>query len=119
LVVAEQIGLTPEEVVAKIMANPEVAVAFQNPRVQAAIMDVSGPKSFLIIALLISSFSPFPVCHGIKISKFSAPFLKFPLGLQSPFSIMVHDQYLILGMSCLTLILKDLGSKSNEDKTEH
>ncbi|CAK9219424.1 unnamed protein product [Sphagnum troendelagicum] len=37
----EQIGLTPEEVVAKIMANPEVAVAFQNPRVQAAIMDCS------------------------------------------------------------------------------
>jgi hypothetical protein len=65
LVVAEQIGLTPEEVVAKIMANPDVAVAFQNPRVQAAIMDVSGPKSFLSIALLISSFSPFPLCHGI------------------------------------------------------
>jgi len=42
LFVAEQIGLTPEEVVAKIMANPEVAVAFQNPKVQAAIMDVSG-----------------------------------------------------------------------------
>lgn len=39
--VTEQIGLTPEEVVAKIMANPEVAVAFQNPKVQAAIMDVS------------------------------------------------------------------------------
>lgn len=40
--IAEQIGLTPEEVVAKIMANPEVAVAFQDPKVQAAIMDVSG-----------------------------------------------------------------------------
>lgn len=40
--IAEQIGLTPEEVVAKIMANPEVAVAFQNPKVQAAIMDVRG-----------------------------------------------------------------------------
>ncbi|KAL2635930.1 hypothetical protein R1flu_007409 [Riccia fluitans] len=37
----DQIGLTPEEVVAKIMANPEVAVAFQNPKVQAAIMDCS------------------------------------------------------------------------------
>lgn len=37
---AEQIGLTPEEVVNKIMSNPEVATAFQNPRVQAAIMDV-------------------------------------------------------------------------------
>lgn len=37
----EQIGLTPEEVVSKIMANPDVAMAFQNPRVQAAIMDCS------------------------------------------------------------------------------
>eukprot|EP00252_Welwitschia_mirabilis_P020206 TRINITY_DN4903_c0_g1_i1.p1 TRINITY_DN4903_c0_g1~~TRINITY_DN4903_c0_g1_i1.p1 ORF type:complete len:422 (-),score=107.80 TRINITY_DN4903_c0_g1_i1:179-1444(-) len=36
-----QIGLTPEEVFSKIMANPEVAMAFQNPRVQAAIMDCS------------------------------------------------------------------------------
>ncbi|KAF3337783.1 protein TIC 40 [Carex littledalei] len=37
----EQIGLTPEEVVNKIMSNPDVATAFQNPRVQAAIMDCS------------------------------------------------------------------------------
>lgn len=37
---ADQIGLTPEEVISKIMANPDVAMAFQNPRVQAAIMDV-------------------------------------------------------------------------------
>lgn len=37
----EQIGLTPEEVVSKIMANPDVAMAFQNPKVQAAIMDCS------------------------------------------------------------------------------
>ncbi|CAA6667792.1 unnamed protein product [Spirodela intermedia] len=37
----EQIGLTPEEVISKIMANPDVALAFQNPRVQAAIMDCS------------------------------------------------------------------------------
>ncbi|XP_044468115.1 protein TIC 40, chloroplastic-like [Mangifera indica] len=37
----DQIGLTPEEVIAKIMANPDVAMAFQNPRVQAAIMDCS------------------------------------------------------------------------------
>lgn len=36
----DQIGLSPEEVISKIMANPEVAMAFQNPRVQAAIMDV-------------------------------------------------------------------------------
>lgn len=37
----DQIGLTPEEVISKIMANPEVAMAFQNPKVQAAIMDCS------------------------------------------------------------------------------
>uniref|UniRef100_A0A1D1XZ67 Protein TIC 40, chloroplastic n=1 Tax=Anthurium amnicola TaxID=1678845 RepID=A0A1D1XZ67_9ARAE len=37
----EQVGLTPEEVISKIMANPEVAMAFQNPKVQAAIMDCS------------------------------------------------------------------------------
>ncbi|CAK9311534.1 unnamed protein product [Citrullus colocynthis] len=37
----DQIGLTPEEVISKIMANPEIALAFQNPRVQAAIMDCS------------------------------------------------------------------------------
>ncbi|MBA0819269.1 hypothetical protein Gohar_027815 [Gossypium harknessii] len=36
----DQIGLAPEEVISKIMANPEVAMLFQNPRVQAAIMDV-------------------------------------------------------------------------------
>ncbi|KAI3972813.1 hypothetical protein MKX01_019471 [Papaver californicum] len=37
----DQIGLTPEDVIAKIMANPDVAMAFQNPRVQQAIMDCS------------------------------------------------------------------------------
>ncbi|KAH6785699.1 hydroxyproline-rich glycoprotein family protein [Perilla frutescens var. hirtella] len=37
----DQIGLTPEEVIGKIMANPDVAMAFQNPRVQAAIMECS------------------------------------------------------------------------------
>eukprot|EP00850_Spirogloea_muscicola_P007426 SM000037S13561 [mRNA] locus=s37:637617:639756:+ [translate_table: standard] len=37
----EQIGMSPEEVVGKIMANPDVAMAFQNPKVQAAIMDCS------------------------------------------------------------------------------
>jgi len=43
----DQIGLTPEEVISKIMANPEVAMAFQNPKVQAAIMDCSqNPASF-------------------------------------------------------------------------
>ncbi|XP_010558601.1 PREDICTED: protein TIC 40, chloroplastic [Tarenaya hassleriana] len=37
----DQIGMTPEEVISKIMANPDVAVAFQNPRVQAALMECS------------------------------------------------------------------------------
>ncbi|GMY39130.1 protein TIC 40, chloroplastic-like isoform X2 [Fagus crenata] len=37
----DQIGLSPEEAISRIMANPEVALAFQNPRVQAAIMDCS------------------------------------------------------------------------------
>ncbi|KAH7681465.1 Hsp70-interacting protein Hip/Transient component of progesterone receptor complexes and an Hsp70-binding protein [Dioscorea alata] len=37
----EQIGLSPEEVISKIMANPDIAMAFQNPKVQAAIMECS------------------------------------------------------------------------------
>ncbi|KAK9197011.1 hypothetical protein WN943_005145 [Citrus x changshan-huyou] len=37
----EQIGLTPEEVITKMMANPEIALGFQSPRVQAAIMECS------------------------------------------------------------------------------
>ncbi|KAL6522240.1 hypothetical protein OROMI_032117 [Orobanche minor] len=35
----DQIGLTPEEVIPKVLADPEIAMAFQKPRVQAAIMD--------------------------------------------------------------------------------
>eukprot|EP00899_Mesostigma_viride_P004648 jgi/Mesvir1/14184/Mv09641-RA.1 len=37
----DAMGMTPEDVIAKIMANPDVAQAFQNPKVQAAIMDCS------------------------------------------------------------------------------
>ncbi|XP_047322842.1 protein TIC 40, chloroplastic [Impatiens glandulifera] len=37
----DQIGLTPEQVISKIMDNPDVAMAFQNPRVQQAIMECS------------------------------------------------------------------------------
>ncbi|KAJ4912182.1 hypothetical protein Rs2_06803 [Raphanus sativus] len=37
----DQIGLTPEEAISKIMQNPDVAMAFQNPRVQAALMECS------------------------------------------------------------------------------
>lgn len=46
LFIVDQIGLSPEEVIGKIMANPDVAMAFQNPRVQAAIMDVSNFFNF-------------------------------------------------------------------------
>ncbi|GAQ87531.1 chloroplast inner envelope translocon [Klebsormidium nitens] len=38
----DKIGMTPEEVVGKILSTPDVAQAFQNPRVQAAIMDVTA-----------------------------------------------------------------------------
>ncbi|KAH9626396.1 hypothetical protein KSS87_009082 [Heliosperma pusillum] len=37
----DQIGLTPEEAMSRIMANPEIAMAFQNPKIQQAIMDCS------------------------------------------------------------------------------
>ncbi|XP_041014713.1 protein TIC 40, chloroplastic-like isoform X3 [Juglans microcarpa x Juglans regia] len=37
----DQIGLSPEETLAKIMGDPELTLAFQNPRIQAAIMDCS------------------------------------------------------------------------------
>ncbi|KAL9260938.1 TIC 40, chloroplastic-like protein [Drosera capensis] len=37
----DQIGFSPEQVISKIMENPDLAMAFQNPRVQAAIMDLS------------------------------------------------------------------------------
>lgn len=36
-----QMGTTPEQVVNKIMADPQLAAAFRNPRIQAAILDVS------------------------------------------------------------------------------
>jgi hypothetical protein len=65
LLIAEQIGLTPEEVVAKIMANPEVAVAFQDPKVQAAIMDVSGHH----ISLSIWSFGDLGIHPARKLYK--------------------------------------------------
>lgn len=37
----EQIGLTPEEVVGKILASPDIAASLQNPKVVEAIMDCS------------------------------------------------------------------------------
>ncbi|KAK0598675.1 hypothetical protein LWI29_036932 [Acer saccharum] len=44
----DQIGLTPEQVISTIMANPDLALAFQNPRIQAAIMDCSqNPMSIM------------------------------------------------------------------------
>jgi hypothetical protein len=43
--------MTPEEVVSKIMANPDVAVAFQNPKIQTAIMDVRPCRNSSILPL--------------------------------------------------------------------
>lgn len=36
-----ELGLKPEDVISKVMADPELAAGFQNPKVQAAIMDIS------------------------------------------------------------------------------
>ena len=38
----ESVGMSPEEVLKKIMDDPELASAFQNPRVQQAMMDCSA-----------------------------------------------------------------------------
>ena len=38
----ENAGMSPEEVLKKIMDDPELASAFQNPRVQQAMMDCSA-----------------------------------------------------------------------------
>lgn len=35
-------GMKPEDVVSKIMQSPELTAAFQNPKIQAAIMDCSS-----------------------------------------------------------------------------
>ncbi|KAI3802477.1 hypothetical protein L1987_30609 [Smallanthus sonchifolius] len=44
----DQIGITPEELISKVMANPDLAMSIQNPRVQAAIMDYSqNPMSII------------------------------------------------------------------------
>ncbi|KAG2445908.1 hypothetical protein HXX76_000511 [Chlamydomonas incerta] len=36
-----ELGLKPEDVISKVMANPDLAAGFSNPKVQAAIMDIS------------------------------------------------------------------------------
>jgi hypothetical protein len=38
----DQVGMSPDEVLKKILAEPELASAFQNPRVQQAMMDCSA-----------------------------------------------------------------------------
>jgi len=38
----DQLGMSPQEVVSKILADPELAQAFQNPKVQQAIMELSS-----------------------------------------------------------------------------
>jgi len=37
-----ELGLKPEDVISKVMANPELAAGFSNPKVQAAILDISN-----------------------------------------------------------------------------
>ncbi|KAF5839505.1 hypothetical protein DUNSADRAFT_576 [Dunaliella salina] len=37
----QELGLKPEDVISKVMSNPELAAGFSNPKVQAAIMDIS------------------------------------------------------------------------------
>lgn len=37
----DQLGMSPQEVVSKILSDPELAQAFQNPKVQSAIMELS------------------------------------------------------------------------------
>lgn len=44
----DAIGTSPEEVIQKIMADPELAMAFQKPNVQSAIMDCSNnPQNYM------------------------------------------------------------------------
>lgn len=50
----ENVGMSPEEVLKKIMEEPELAAAFQNPRVQQAMMDCSANP------MNISKVSPRP-----------------------------------------------------------
>ncbi|KAJ9528491.1 hypothetical protein QJQ45_020533 [Haematococcus lacustris] len=38
----QDLGLKPEDVISKVMANPELASGFANPKVQAAIIDISA-----------------------------------------------------------------------------
>jgi hypothetical protein len=45
--------MSPQEMIGKIMSEPEIAIAFQNPKIQAAIMDVSSHA--------ITSFQPAPM----------------------------------------------------------
>lgn len=37
-----ELGVKPEDVITKVMANPELAAGFANPKVQAAILDISS-----------------------------------------------------------------------------
>lgn len=64
---SDQIGLSPEEVISKIMANPDVAMAFQNPRVQAAIMDVSSNLNTTSLIFHIKSLNA--SCFGCSVRR--------------------------------------------------
>jgi len=38
-------GMTPQDAIEKLMSDPELAVAFQDPKVQQAVMDCSSNPS--------------------------------------------------------------------------
>ena len=38
-------GMTPQDAIEKLMSDPELAVAFQNPKIQQAVMDCSSNPS--------------------------------------------------------------------------
>jgi len=43
----EALGTSPDEVMAKMMADPEIATAFANPRIQSALLEISQDQSKL------------------------------------------------------------------------
>ena len=69
----DQLGMSPQEVVSKILADPELAQAFQNPKVQQAIMELSSnPMAMMkyqddpeIMGLMTKIATVFPQAGGM------------------------------------------------------
>ncbi|MCD9637535.1 Protein TIC 40, chloroplastic [Datura stramonium] len=74
----DQIGLTPEEVISKIMANPDVAMAFQNPSYDSESGSKVGVKSRVPFRDKVLS-----QCQGRKLSPGSRS-RRSPLMTQNP-----------------------------------